>query len=490
MDYINPIKKRREKITLYVGYFLMTILVILTTIILFYITEGFGYSKNGNVIQNGLLFFSSQPNPANIYINNKLQSSQTNTSMLLPAGNYSVKIIKSGYLPWQRNIIVNGGLVERFDYPFLFPAHLITNKIANYVSPPGFATESLDRHWLVVQDPSQFNEFYIYDLNNPLNPPTLITIPTSILSTATSSQSWQLVQWSSDNQHLVLKHIYDGSEEFILVDITNGSKSVNLTKTFNNISFNSLSLLNNQYDQYDLYNSQSQVLDSVNLSAPLVINFSLSQVLAYKTYGSNNNILYVTSLNAPSGRVVVNERVGSNTYIIKTLAPSPQYLLDLTTYNSTPYVVIGASNDSKVFIYQDPIGQINNNPSYVPAPIQVLLVPNPNYISFSDNAQFIMVENANHFAVYNIESGYAYNYIVPYQLQSPQATASWMDGDRLTYVTNNNLIVFDYDMANLHVLMPADPTYLPFFDVSYQYIYTISTKNNVTSLTQTSMLAP
>ena len=42
----------------------------------------------------------------------------------------------------------------------------------------------------------------------------------------------------------------------------------------------------------------------------------------------------------------------------------------------------------------------------------------------------------------------------------------WGDGDRLTYVTNNNLIVFDYDMANLHVLMPADPTYLPFFDLA------------------------
>ncbi len=488
MDYLNPVKKRREKMMLYIGYFLMSIVVILTAVILFYVTEGFGYGNNGTVIQNGLLFFASQPNPANIYINNVLQSSTTNTSMLLPAGNYNVKITKTGYLPWQRTIIVNGGTVERFDYPFLFPAHLITNKITSFASGPAFATESLDRHWLVIQDPSKFNQFEVYDLNKPLNPPSLITIPSSILSPATTSQSWQVVQWSTDNQHFILKHTYNGLQEYILVDITNGSNSVNLTKTFSSIPFTTVSLLNNQYNQYELYNSATKQLDYVSLSAPQVINASLSQVLAYKTYGSNI-ILYATTLNAPRGKVLIEEQVGSKIYIIKTINPSTKYLLDLTTYDSTPYVVVGDSTNSKVYIYQDPISQINNNPSYVPAPIQVLLVPNPNFISFSDNAQFIMAENANHFAVYNIQSGYAYNYIVPYQLQAPQKTAFWMDGDRLTYVSNNRLIVFDYDEANLHVLMPASPNYLPFFDGSYQYIYTLVTSGKVTNLTQTSTIA-
>ncbi len=489
MDYLDPRKAHRDKVLLFVGYFLMTIVVTLTTIILFYVTEGFGFGKNGSVIQNGLLFFSSQPNPANIYINNKLQSSQTNTSMLLPAGNYKVSIKQTGYWPWQRNILVNGGTVERFDYPFLFPKHLVTSTIGSFSGIPNFASQSLDRHWLIVENPNQFGQFFVYDLTKPLIPPTTITIPTSVLSASTASQSWQLVSWSNDNKHVVLNHIFGSQNEFILVDINNGSLSVNLTKTFSNISFNSLSLINEQFNQYDLYNSTTDQLVNVSLANPLIINSTLSQVLAYKTY-SNNVILYATTLNAPNGKVSIDEQIGTKIYIIKTTSPSPSYLLDLTNYNSIPYLVIGQTNDPKIFIYQDPVSQINSNPSYVPAPLQGLVVPGVNYVSFSDNAQFIMAENMNHFAVYNIESGYAYNYIIPQKLQAPQTNATWMDGDRLIYTANNHLIVFDYDGINFHQLMPANPNYLSYFNTNYSYVYSLANKNNKIDLTQTSLIAP
>ena len=101
MDYLNTDKARRQKILLLTGYVLIAIMVVLSTLILVYITEGYRISKNG-VIQNGLVFFDSQPNPANIYVNNKLEPSTTNTSFLLPSGLYNIKITAKGYMSWRR----------------------------------------------------------------------------------------------------------------------------------------------------------------------------------------------------------------------------------------------------------------------------------------------------------------------------------------------------------------------------------------------------
>ncbi len=490
MDYLDPLKNRRNKILLIVGYFLISIMIGLTTVVLYYVTEGFGVNNSGQVIQKGLLFFSSQPNPANIYINNALYSAQTNTSFLLPAGTYNIKITKTGYSPWQRSIIVNGGTVEHFDYPFLFPSKLSTKRLSSINGIPSFDTQSLDRRWLLVSDATQFNQFNLYDLNNVTSPPTVVTIPSTILSPATTSQSWHLIQWSSDNRHVLLRHDFDSSSEYILVDTQNPAASINLNKTFNNLSFNQLSMINNQYNLYYLYDSTNDNLYSVDIASPQVVNQTLSNVLAYKSY-STNTLLYVVSDASNNNKVLVEEQVGSKTYIIKSLLPATKYLLNLTTYNSVPYVVIGDSNTGKIYIYQDPISQLNNNPDSAPGPIQVLYIKNPNYLSFSSTAQFVMAENANTFAVYNIESGYAYNYTVNLPMDSPQVNAEWMDGDRLSYVSGGKLVVFDYDDANMRILSAANSNLFAYFSPDYSELYSIVSSGNSSDsfLTQTSMIA-
>ncbi len=490
MDYLDPLRNRRNKILLIVGYILITIMIGLTTVILFYVTEGFGVNNSGEVIQKGLLFFSSQPNPANIYINNRLFPSQTNTSFLLPAGTYNVKIVRNGYTPWVRSIIVSGGTVEHFDYPFLFPSKLTTQHVSTIAGLPSFDTQSLDRRWLLVSDSQQFNQFYLYDLSNITTPPVNVVIPQAVLSVASSQQSWSLAQWSSDNRHVLLKHTFDGNSEYILVDTQNPANSLNLNKTFNNLSFNQISMINNQYNLYYLYNSSSEELYSVDISTPQVVNQTISNVSAYRSY-SNNVLLFVTSSDASSGKALVEEQVGTKIYIIKSIQISTKYLLNLTTYNSVPYVVVGDVATGKIYIYQDPVSQLNNNPDSAPGPIQVLLVKNPDYLSFSSTAQFIMAESQNHFAIYNLESGYAYNYTVNLPIDAPQTNASWMDGDRLTYVSGGKFVVFDYDDANLRVLSPATPNLYSFFSPDYSDLYSIvpATGSTNSYFTQTSMIA-
>jgi hypothetical protein len=151
MDYLDPRKEFRHRITLMVGYVLVAVAIVIATLILLYQAYGFGLGKNGTVIQNGLTFFSSQPHPANIYLNGTLGKSQTNSRVVLPAGIYHIRLARDGYREWQRTIEVEGGDVQHFDYPFLIPKQLTTKKTTSYTGAPGLATQSPDRRWLLIR---------------------------------------------------------------------------------------------------------------------------------------------------------------------------------------------------------------------------------------------------------------------------------------------------------------------------------------------------
>lgn len=468
MDYLDPKKQFRHRIILLVGYVLVGIAVIIGTVLLLYQAYGFGFNSKGAVIQNGLFFFSSQPNPADIYIDGKRESVSTNTRLSLPAGIYKVVLKRAGYRDWQRTITLDGGSVEHFDYPLLIPKSLSPIKISAYASAPGLVTQSPDHRWLLVERPGDFSSFDVYDLKNPGTAPTQLTLPAGLLNKTGGSQSWQAVEWADDNRHLLLRHTYGAKSEFILVDRTDPAKSVNLNTA---LSLNpaELKLDNKKYDQYYIYGAANSLLSKVSLGNTAPQPY-LNHVLGYQSYG-NNTMLYVTADGAPAGKVLVNLRSGGQTYTIRTLPAGSRYLLDLTRYGGTMYVAVSASRENKVYIYKDPAAQVAAEPGRKPVPAQVLHVTDPDYLSFSNNAQFIVAEHGTEFGVYDIENEQAYHYVSPHKLDKPQVHASWMDGDRLTYVSAGKVLIFDYDDANQQLLVGADARYLPAFTPDYKSMY-------------------
>lgn len=490
MDYLDPKKELKHRITLMIGYVLVTVAIVIATLVLLYQAYGFGIGKNGTVIQSGLAFFSSQPNPADIYLNGRLNSKQTNARLVLPSGIYHVRLTRAGYQDWQRTIEVEGGDVQHFDYPFLIPGKLTSKKIASYDQAPGLATQSPDRRWLLVQNPGSMTNFQVFDLKNPDKAPTPLVVPAGLLTKASSAESWQLEEWADDNNHVVLEHDYDGKVEYILVDRSDPAQSLNIDTT---IGANpaKLTLLNKKYDQYYLSDAGG-TLQTASLSdhTPKTV---LQNVLNYQSYGSDS-LLYATDKGAPAGQVLVKLKIGDNTYPIHSFVAGSTYLLDLTKYSGTLYVVAGASAENKAYIYKDPAGQLSSLPNQAVVPSQVLHVNQPNYVSFSTSTQFIMLENGTRFGVYDIENTKGYNYnTASLPLDAPQPHATWMDGNRLTYVSGGKVAVFDYDGTNRHALVPASPAYLPAFAPDYKFLYTLAQANTAggqTVLDQTSLLSP
>lgn len=486
MDYLDRRKELTQNIMLMLGYVLIAVAIVISALILLYQAYGFGLNQKGVVVQNGLLFFSSHPNPATITTNGVKQPQSTNTRMTLTAGVYKVAIARRGYYDWQRKIEVAGGDVQHFDYPFLIPKQLAVRNVQPYAGLPGLMTQSPDRRWLIVQSGASLTSLSLYDLKNPDKAVQPLELPGGLLTNAAGAESWQALDWADDNKHFMLQHIFDGQSEYILVDRTSPQDSVNLTKTLS-VNPTKLEFKNRKYDRYYAYDAPSATLRSLRLNQA-VAEPVFQRILAYKSYG-DNTLLYVTDSGAPAEKVLVKLTDGAKTWNIRTFPAGSSYVVDLTKYSGSMYVAAGSAGENKVYIYKDPAAQLDNRQQKVASPVQVLHVKGVNYLSFSASAQFILAENGNQFGVYDIENKIGYNYKTSQPLDAPQEHVTWMDGNRLQYVSNQRLIIFDYDYMNVQALTRSVPQYKPAFGPDFKYLYLLSPADNGQfNLTETALL--
>jgi hypothetical protein len=474
MDFLDPRRMRRHSIMLFVGYGLIGIAIVATALILLYQSSGYGINKDGEVIQNGLVFAASTPNAAQIYIDGQQNSFQTNKRLFLIAGDYQFQYKKAGYSTWSHAVSVRGGQVSRPDYAFLFPTKLDTAKLTSYAQAPLLTTQSPDRRWLLVMLADGSKTLSLYDLKDLTQAPVSLTLPATV-ATAGTNEKWELVEWSNDNQHVLLRHAYNQTAEFILVDRSDVTQSVNLNKTLA-VNPTEIKLRDKKYDQYYLYDAAALTLQTatLNQSAPLAY---LDHVLAYKSYGSDK-MLYVTDVVKQTTPTDTRRAVlladGDQTYQIRRIPAGNKYLLDMAGYSGDTFIAAGVDTENKVIVYKNPVDQIKDNNIGVAVQVATLKVATPNYISFSFNARYIVVENAAQFAIYDAEDAKVYGYTVSKQLDAQAAHATWMDGNRLTYPSGGKLYVFDADHKNSLGLMNVAGGYQPAFTPDYKRVLTIA----------------
>ncbi len=473
MEFLDPKKRRAHTIRLFIGYFLISAALILTTIILLYQARGFGI-KNGQVIQNGLIFVSSAPDAADIYVNGQKRSEKTNVRLLMPAGQYTFELKRDGYLPWKRAINVEGGTLARFDYPLLFPTALTPTAKKTYAPQPRAATQSPDHRWIVIQGAAEYNRFDVFDLSKPDKDPVIFDLPAATVRLTAGNHSWKVLEWSNDNSHVLLRHITDDQgkvlSEYVLIDREAPEKSINLTATLG-MNPAELQLLDKKFDKYVMYTSEDKKLYTATLDAPKPI-LKIETVYGFKTY-HDNKFLYVTD-DPATGTKVIRLLDGEKTYDIRHVAPSNEYMLELAKYDDNWYVVAGSPAESRTYVYKNPVASLNARPSQPLVPVRVLKTVNPTYVSFSDNTRFIMVQNGQQVAVYDAESDKGYAYAIAVPMDSPQQHAEWIDGHHLSLVSGGKTYVFDYDNTNPAMLSASVPVFRPFFKADFKQLYNVS----------------
>lgn len=485
MDFLDPRKRHRHDIILMCGYGLMAIAIGLTSVILVYGASGYGINtKTGSVIQNGLLFVDSKPSGASIYLNNKLEGT-TGARLVIPAGSYKLILSKSGYRDWQRQFNLNENSVFRFAYPFLFPVSLTPKDLKIYNSPLSLITESLDKHWLLVQistSDSKSLVFDMFDTSKLDQSPVQVSLPPSLLN-GSGPHVFKAVDWASNNNQVLIEHDFSGGSEFIIFNRADPASSFNINQTLT-VSPSQVSLRDKKADQLYLYNQNGQSLSLGDISKNSV-QLLLNHVLAYKTYGPDL-ASYVTDQNVAAGQVMARIRENNKTYPLFTFAAGDRYFIDAAQYQGHWYYVAGSNKSDRINIYKDPLSGIKDPQTAKAIPLISLPEANATSLAFSDNARLINLEAGQKFAVYDIEGQNRVQYDLSAPLGEP---LHWMDGHRLIGITNGSVLVMDFDGTNQQVLIPASSSQDIFFDKNLNQMLTITTANGGFTLQRTDLRA-
>lgn len=471
MDFLDPAKKRKNGIKLFIGYFLVGVGILLAAVIL--ISLAYGYSldrKTGTVIQNGIVFVSSRPTDAKVFFNGVQYKDNTDVRAVLPSSDYRVTLARDGYRPWERDFFLAGGSIERMVYPMLFPDEIKTSTVTTYKATPAFSTQSPDRRWLVVQQVAARAEFELYDLNQTAPIARKLTIPAAVLTGKT--KSFSLVEWSNDNRHVLLKHSTDKGYEFVILDREQPSQSLNVN-TLTKAAITTMSLKDKKFNDWYLHNSKSLELSTASVARPQPRRL-IEGVAAYKTHGTDI-ILYATTAKAAKGKARVLIWDEGRTDLLREVAASKRYLLDVARFDNRWYFGVGAAADGKVYVYENPFDTIRSAPRQELIPATIMRLKDPEFISFSQNTRFISVQARGEFAVYDAETERAYRYNTDLAFQ-PGNKAVWMDGHRLSGVVEDDVVVFDFDGINKQVLTGSVPGLLPYFSADYEELFTIAPK--------------
>lgn len=490
MDFLDPRKKRTRTIRLMLGYSLMAIAIGLATVVLVYGASGYGIdTKTGQITENGLLFVDSKPGGADIFLNGVNQKKTTSARMILGAGQYDLSLKKAGYREWKRSFTLDEHSIKRYVYPLLIPTELAPGVVKNYNVAPPLISQTPDRRWLLVQSQSAaasitFDMFDTQDFKEPSRP---ITLPASLFSGYNPASSRLLeVEWSSNNDYLLLQHISAQKSEFIVVDRTSPADSFNLNRLFKTDP-SKVVLRDKKINQFYFYDEPSRSLRVADFGSRTLEPVLIQDVIAFKTYG-RNLVSYITATNAAPGTVLARIWDDGRSYGLNKLAPGSRYLLDIAQFQGDWYYIATSDAEPRVNIYKNPLSYTKDKNLKAAPPMLALNVTGTTAAAFSANTRFLNVQAGAKFATYDFEVEEAYIYDMPLPLAAPM---TWMDGHRLMGNSGNNLFIMDYDATNQQMLVPTALSEGGYFSRDYNQLYALTpaTGTSPAVLTRTDLRA-
>jgi len=261
-----------------------------------------------------LLSATSDPIGSQVFINGELKTATNNTLNLDP-GWYMIKIIKEGYIPWEKKIRIQGEVVANTD-PFLFPANPSLSPLTNSgVEQPILSPDGTKIAYIIpVSDniTAKKSGLWVYELvERPLgfnrDPRQLgTTLPEFNFSKSTLS-------WSPDSMEIMV----DNGTYIRLYQ-------TNKTEDFQDVSLSYQTILKDWEDmrltkeKQKLATYKKELADAVSNSAK-ILSFSPDET----------KMLYEATASATLPQVIKPPLIGTNSVQEqRTITPGKLYVYD------------------------------------------------------------------------------------------------------------------------------------------------------------------
>ncbi len=187
--------------------FVITILTLLAIVVaagvVIFLAKGYTFSPvEKRIVGTGIITVSSQPDSASVYVDGHLTTATNATISSLSPKQYSVRIVKEGFIPWEKQITVREGLVTEVKVT-LFPAiptiyPLTFTGVANPVlSPDG------DKLAYIVRVGKKAGVWVWTMAKNQPIAFARSSEPHQITTSATADFSKATLRWSSDSKQVL-----------------------------------------------------------------------------------------------------------------------------------------------------------------------------------------------------------------------------------------------------------------------------------------------
>lgn len=181
------------------------IIIAIVASVAIFLAKGYTFSaKEKRIVGTGIITISSEPDSASVFIDGHLTTATNATISSLPPKKYSVRVVKEGFIPWEKEISVQEGLVTPIKLT-LFPAiptiyPLTFNGVAN-------PTLSLDGSKLAFVVPaSAGKKAGVWVWTQTSNQPIAFARsaePHQIAQSTIADFSKAALRWSSDSKQVL-----------------------------------------------------------------------------------------------------------------------------------------------------------------------------------------------------------------------------------------------------------------------------------------------
>ncbi len=455
-------KRRRQLIRVVIAEVGMVLSVIAIVVVAILAAMGFMISGNGSIEQSGLIQIHSLPTGANVKIDGNTIMPRTNLSRSLVDGTHSIEIYRDGYDTWQNNIQIKAGVLTRLYYPRLFLQNRTSEQVKNLTSKDNleFYSPSPKRNYILYAEKGA-SDWQLLDIRGDDVKTTIIDVSGvlwgMVEENETKRQNSDTVgthtykfhgtieelKWSNDENNILVKVSYDGKMEWILVHLREVARSLNLTQVFGLGNDAKLEVIDDAANQ--LYILERQQLRRINTA-----DETISRVLVDKVQSFANNgmrVIYVAETDEQKLVGVFRDDDKSGT-VIKELPKKSTVRVALSEYYGDDYMSWLVDRKLTILYGRLPSYNANgidmNSYKYLVEDLEMSELPDA--FSASPDGDYLVARKGTKHMVTELSDGQLYEYTAPAE------ALRWLDGSMMYAIRDQEILVWDFDGANLRKL--------------------------------------
>lgn len=457
-------QKKRQSFKIIISEIIMVLAVIATVTVLAFIVSGYWINSDFEVERQGMVQVSSVPTGANVDIDGSSSWLQrTNTSRVLSSGEHTITLTKDGYDSWSKTVNIKEGLLYRLHYPRLFfsertPEHMLP------ITGDTMATVSSDHSTMVfINNTTKWS--YLNLTSDKLEPKPLdISKAFSSVSLAESSSTGLFTgeiikaDWDFDGTHILFKVRQEDKIEWVLINVRDVAKSINLTKEFG-ADFSDVKILDNSSN--NLLAVRNYNLHRIDTSSKQISSVLVENVIDFDHF--ENEIVFTakhtvdTTDQLPSAEYYVGYFKLGDEKITKLETTTTPVKVVLSKFYDKKYITVLSNNQLVVHSRDKYTEKTNYELSFAPKRMLV-----------GHDGEFILMATDNNLATLDMEA----NLVREWTIENDKY--GWLDNDMLYVVSDGELIVYDFDGYNRRSVAKNASSHFPVAITDNKWLYYVS----------------